>query len=105
MNAEYVRAVFSRALDRLEPELGEVTTQMGLYMENTATQSILLRPVVRKIMRCLEEARRFISDGSSSSTDGDGEGGWNDAIRKEIDQLMLDIETLVKSAGPRVGKD
>ena len=76
-------------------------------MENDTTQSILLRPVVRKIMRCLEEARRFILDGLSSlsSIDGDAEGGWTDAIQKEIDQSMLEIKTLIKSAGPRAGKD
>ena len=62
MTGDYVNAVVSRTLDRLEPQIGEVTTQMSLYMDNSATRSILLKPVIKKIMRVLELSLIHISE-------------------------------------------
>jgi len=100
MDVEYVRAIVNRTLDRLEPELGELTTQMGLYMDNSATAGILLKPVIRKISRFLEEAKRFMSDGMvQDDQDDDGEaGGWNKEVMADIFNIFDQIETMVKAA-------
>jgi len=100
MDVEYVRAIVNRTLDRLEPELGELTTQMGLYMDNSATAGILLKPVIRKISRFLEEAKRFMSDGMvQDDQDDDGEAGeWNKEAMADIFNVMDQIETMVKAA-------
>jgi len=93
MNAEYVLTVMTRALDRLEPELGEINTQMSLYMESAATRSILLKPVVRKIARLLDEGRAFINEGAVI----DDDGRWTKESKKEVLKVMDTFEKKVKS--------
>ncbi|KAL3791801.1 hypothetical protein HJC23_002432 [Cyclotella cryptica] len=51
MNGVVVKGIFSKAVTSLDAELENVSKQMNLYLENTATQSILLKPVVRKTTR------------------------------------------------------
>mmetsp|Transcript_15398 Transcript_15398/g.22442 ORF Transcript_15398/g.22442 Transcript_15398/m.22442 type:complete len:1032 (-) Transcript_15398:71-3166(-) len=96
MTGEYVKVVVTRTLDRLEPELGEVITQMGLYMDNKATQSILLKPVVRKIVRILEDSKRFVNECSVEGNDN-----WNAEIKHDVFKIIGDIENMIKSASPR----
>ena len=40
-------------------EMQKVTTQMAIYLDNPATQSILLKPVSRKLTRAIEEVRKM----------------------------------------------
>jgi hypothetical protein len=58
-NADHVLDIFSKTLDNLEVSLGEMTSQMSLYLDNPATQSILLKPVSRKVIRALEDVRKY----------------------------------------------
>jgi len=101
MTGDYVMAVMSRAMDRLEPELGEINTQMSLYMDNAATRSILLKPVVRKITRLLEEARAFINEGAVMD-DEENESNWTEEKKDAVLKIMSDFEKMIKSASPRV---
>ena len=98
MTGEYVMNVMTRALDRLEPAIGEINTQMVLYMDNAATRSILLKPVVRKITRILEEGRAFISEGAVV----DDSGRWTEDSKNEVLKVMDDFEKMIKSASPRL---
>ena len=93
LTGDYVSAIVNRALDRLEPELGELTTQMTLYMDNQATQGILLKPVVRKIGRVLEETRRFITQVAV-----DGNDSWNGNRKEEVFRVLTMFEDLIKNA-------
>ena len=95
MTGDYVNAVVTRTLDRLEPELGEVHTQMGLYMENKATQSILLKPVIKKIVRVLEDTKNFISQCAVEDNDA-----WKEGMKDEVYKCIRDIEILIKTAYP-----
>ena len=90
MDATIVRGVFSRALDGLKGELDSVTKQMTLYLENTATQGILLKPAVHKLTRSLEEAKRFIGEVP------DGENGWDADVRDEVLKSVVVLESRVK---------
>lgn len=103
MTSDYVMNVMTRAIDRLEPEIGEINTQMSLYMENPATRSILLKPVVRKITRILEEGRMFIREGAVLNDNSDGSnGGWTETSKNEVLKVMDNFEKMIKSASPRV---
>ncbi len=93
MTGEYVLTVMTRALDRLEPELGEINTQMSLYMESAATRSILLKPVVRKIVRMLDEAKTFVKEGAVI----DDSERWTEDSKKEVLKVMDTFERKVKS--------
>ena len=92
MNGIVVKSMFGCAFETLESELSNVSTQMKLYLENQSTQSILLKPVVRKITRALEEARRFIEEVPND------ENGWDAELRVEVLQSAWVFETRVKSA-------
>ncbi len=93
MTGEYVLTVMNRALDRLEPEIGEITSQMSLYMESGATRSILLKPVVRKIVRLLDESRAFIVKGAIV----DDKDRWTETQKIEVKKVMDKFEKMIKS--------
>lgn len=95
MAAHHVSAILDDTMERLPDELAEITTQMGLYLENPATQSILLKPVVRKITRALEDARRFVGEAV------DGECGWDPEVRAQVMDMMQGVEGIVKGAVSR----
>jgi len=92
MNGIVVKGRFGNAYENLESELGNVSTQMKLYLENQTTQSILLKPVVRKITRALEEARRFIDEVPNDEND------WDTELREEVLKSAAAFETRVKAA-------
>ena len=91
MNGALVTSLVSTALQNLDGELDNVTKQMTLYLENTATQGILLKPVVRKATRSLEEVKRFIGEVPNE------ENGWDANVRAEVLKCVEDFETRVKS--------
>jgi len=97
MTGDYVKAVVNRTLDRLEPQLGEVSTQMGLYMDNAATRGILLKPVIKKILRVLEESKKFIEECVS-----DENSSWEEGEKAEIFKCIGEIEIIIKTRAPRL---
>eukprot|EP00980_Cylindrotheca_fusiformis_P031070 scaffold25785_cov264-Cylindrotheca_fusiformis.AAC.1 len=78
--------------NRVEEQAGEMTTQMKLYLDNPATQSILLKPISRKISKALEGIRKGVT------ATKDGVNGWDDGIRGEIFLLIDDVEKKVKAS-------
>jgi hypothetical protein len=62
---------------------------MGLYLENQATQSILLKPVSKKIIRAVEDTRKAVE----GATDG-----WDDDGKAEVLATLDSIEQKVKAA-------
>ncbi len=92
MTGDYVKAVVTRTLDRLEPQLGEVATQMGLYMENSATRSILMKPVIKKIVRVIEDSKKFVTECATGDNDK-----WGDGAREEVFKCLGEIEIMIKT--------
>ena len=92
MRSDAVLFVVEGTKEKLGMQLLDITSNMGLYLENPATQSILLKPVVRKITRALDEAKRFVSDVV------DDNNGWDAEIRVAVLGKMQEIETSVKGA-------
>ena len=97
INGVVVKGIFAKADSSLDGELENVSKQMNLYLENTATQSILLKPVVRKMTRALEESKRFIGDVP------DGENGWDAELRADVLKLMESFESKVKASTSKQG--
>lgn len=92
MNGETVKKLFSKTAETLDDHLQGLLAQMGLYLENAATQSILLKPVSRKILKAFEEARKYIEKVR------DGENGWETELRIEVLGVLDKMETAVKQA-------
>lgn len=88
--ANHVKALLTKTSERVDQLAGEMTSQMKLYLDNPATQSILLKPIPRKISKGLEEIRKGVSGTK------DGENGWEDGIRGEVYSLIDEIEKKVK---------
>lgn len=93
LSADSVESSLAKTAGGLEESMGEVTSQMGLYLDNPATQSILLKPVTRKITRALDDLRRLIKNNTK-----DGESGWDGVKRAQVDGLMEAIDQVLKRA-------
>lgn len=75
------------------PETGsQVTTQMALYLDNSATQSILLKPISKKITKGLGEIRKFSTEVEI------GVNGWDETTRGEVILLLDEVEQKLKSS-------
>jgi conserved oligomeric Golgi complex subunit 3 len=91
-NADSVLGILKKTADKLEGSLGEVTSQMSLYLDNASTQNILLKPVSRKITRALEEIRKV-----AGKTEN-GVDGWDAGKKRQVTELTFLIEQSVKTA-------
>ena len=92
LNADAVKSLLTKTLGSVEESMGEVTTQMALYLDNPGTQSILLKPVSRKVTRAVEDLRKIVSKSASEET------GWTDAKRKQTEESMQAIEQAIKKS-------
>uniref|UniRef100_A0A7S1YZ74 Conserved oligomeric Golgi complex subunit 3 C-terminal domain-containing protein n=1 Tax=Trieres chinensis TaxID=1514140 RepID=A0A7S1YZ74_TRICV len=98
MRGDKVLFVAERTAENLPNELRNATDNMALYLENPATQSILLKPVVRKITRALDEGRRFAGEAV------DGEFEWDPSLRATVLAKFREIETTMKGAMLALGR-
>lgn len=92
MNGESVKSMLEKTMETLEDQLNDTGTQMSLYLDNAATQSILLKPVSRKIQRALDDSRKAVQQTQI------GENGWDADVRSSVLQLLDTVESLVKQA-------
>ena len=92
MNADKLQAMLVQIQERMEVQAGEVTSQMALYLENPATQTILLKPISRKVTKALEEGRKYISQTV------DGTNGWDETKRGQMFMLVDEIDAMVKKS-------
>jgi hypothetical protein len=88
LQPESVDKVVTLSSENVEKGMAEVVEQMSLYLENPATQSILLKPVSRKITKASEEMRRWV--GKCEEHD------WDEDKRTAIVQKIDDLEQAVK---------
>jgi len=91
-SGDSVLAILQKMSDTSEVSMGEVTSQMGLYLGNPATQSILLKPVSRKITRALEDIRKLTAKLEN------GVNGWDDEKRSQVAELTHLLEQSIKSS-------
>ena len=87
-----VLAMLQQLSDALEVSMGAVTSQMGLYLGNPATQSILLKPVSRKITRALEDVRKL------AATVEDGVNSWDAEKQANVTELTHLVERTIKAS-------
>jgi hypothetical protein len=91
-NAESVKAMLDKASGTFESQLDHILGDMSLYLDNPATQSILLKPVSRKIARAFDEARVYIEKIK------DGENDWTPELRSEVMAKIEKLENAMKAA-------
>jgi len=91
-NGESLHAMLLKTQESLPEQLNNTIQEMVLYLDNVATQSILLKPVIRKIIRALEDQRKHVQKTSIESN------GWNAFLHTEVLTLMTNIENTIKQA-------
>lgn len=79
----------TKTSDDLVTEVDVLQGQMSLYLESSATQNILLKPVSRKVVKVLEDLRKLLS----SAID------WDDEKMSEAQALISKIEANAKVVG------
>jgi hypothetical protein len=82
--------LLNKTLESVQEKMTHATSQMGLYLDNPATQSILLKPVGRKLTRALEDSRKLIGKIA------DGENGWDAEKRVSVLEIIESIEQATK---------
>merc|ERR1712232_313528 len=98
LHASNVVSVLTTTKTTMQNEIeSNIFYNMNIYLNNNATQNILLKPILRKIYRAVEDTKKFILEFTS-----DGEFGWNCDVRAEILSLMNDIESLSVLKGSNV---
>ena len=103
LHASNVISVLNTTKTTIQNEMEtNILNNMNIYLNNKATQNILLKPILRKIYRAVEESKKFILEFTS-----DGEFGWNGDVRSEVSTLIKDIESLsvVKGNAPNAAAD
>jgi len=96
-NAAKVKELLAKTAENFETKAADISTQMSLYLDNPATQSILLKPIAKKNTKALDEIRKAVCDFP------DGENGWDGSIRSEVLLLVDECDKAAKKAarGPR----
>jgi hypothetical protein len=90
LQPEPIDDVATETIKQVETAIPEVLEQMSLYLENPATQSILLKPVSKKIVKASEEMRRWVNKCE------DGDNDWADDKRASILLKFDSLEQTVK---------
>ena len=91
--ANKVQEVLTKTLENLESKAKEVVSQMALYLDNPTTQSILLKPISKKVSKGTEEIRKAVNDMT------DGNLGWDETVRADVLRIIDDLEKSVKKIG------
>ncbi len=97
MDASKIQESLSKTLENFEPNAKDVLSKMSLYLENPTTQSILLKPVSKKISKGLEEMKKAVNGLNDENT------GWSESTRGDVLQIVNDLERVVKKLG-RISK-
>lgn len=92
LKGDKIKAALTSASETIEDASKKVTEQMALYLDNPATQSILLKPIIKKATKGLDEIRKF------SCEIPDGVNGWDETLRGEILLLIDSVEKSVKGS-------
>jgi len=92
LQALKVKDALVQVAETLESSSSDVTAQMSLYLDNPATQSILLKPIAKKISKGLDEIRKVASEIE------DDVNGWDETIRGEIFMCLDDVDKKLKKS-------
>lgn len=90
LNADSVISLLNKTLENVQERMTHATSQMGLYLDNPATKSILLKPVGKKLTRALEDTRKLIGKIA------DGDNGWDAEKRASVLEIIESIEQATK---------
>ena len=83
-----ITKMLNDALSNIESKLPKLVEQMSLYLDNTATQGILLKPATKKIIKSTEELKKWMANTVNHE--------WNSDVKQEALGIALQIEPAIK---------
>jgi hypothetical protein len=90
LNADAVVNLLLKSNDDIARVVAEVTEQMKLYLDSPGTQSILLKPVNRKITRAVEDLRKLVDQVQNGNLE------WDEEKRSKSIEVLDAIEQMTK---------
>lgn len=87
--ADGINSILAKTTESLDESLTGVLEQMGLYLDNPATQSILLKPVSRKIAKSIEDAKKEVQSAKE---------GWDEENKAKTLGLLDTIEQKIRAS-------
>ena len=102
MKVEAVMDTLSATLEGINEESDAISMQMSTYLENVATQIILMKPVARKILRALEDSKRYIAEVCEDLGEPEDEEpddsmkNWSTDNKEQVQSFLHDIESKTK---------
>lgn len=91
LQATAVLEVLTKTADGCEGSITSVVEDMTLYLDNPATQSILLKPVSKQIVKSLDQLKKLVSECGDNA-------GWDTERREDFEALVTKIENVVKKS-------
>lgn len=86
---DVVNRVLQETLDNIQSLLPGLQEQMALYLDNVATQGILLKPATKKILKATEEVKKWIANTVDHH--------WNSETKTRASQIAAEIEPAIKN--------
>ena len=90
LNGAYAMDSLKAVSAKIEQDASIAIEQMGLYLDNPTTQSILLKPISKKITKAVDEIQKGIIGIPV------GVNGWDDCVRGDVLLLMDEVRKKVK---------
>jgi cobalamin biosynthesis Co2+ chelatase CbiK len=91
MNTASVSTMIQNSKESFQENIVSLKEKICTYLESTAAQSILFKPVIRKIIRAIDDLKCFVSDVEDSDY-----SGWNELTREEVRSGLQELESLVR---------
>lgn len=92
-NVNEIQEALSKTSKNLVPKTKDIVDQMTLYLENPTTQTILLKPISRKIMKLLDAIRNAVM------LVNDVNCGWDVTRKSQVIGNIDEIEKNIKKIG------
>jgi hypothetical protein len=91
MKEKSVSNMIEKTKEMFQVQIIIIKDKMAAYLESAAAQSILFKPVIRKISRALEELKYFITDVEECES-----SGWNEITKGEVLSKLQELDNLLK---------
>jgi hypothetical protein len=89
MNSDTMLEILSKSLESIESHMAMVSENLKLYLESAGTQSILLKPVNRKLNRSVDDVRKLVNQVE------EGELGWDAEKRLKVTDVLDSLDQLL----------
>lgn len=89
MNGDDVKKNVLETKAKIEEKLLGLSNQIELYLENSGTKDILMKPITSKSLRIISDAKRFTSMAKT------GVNGWDVLTMNDVDLTLGELKNII----------